>query len=284
MSGRDVPEGDTLHRLAARLQPLVGQRIERLELPRKNVRPDAYTGRAITSIEAIGKHLLIHLDGGVTLRSHLKMHGSWRLLGAGEPDPRGADVVVILRTGDHLAVCKSAPVAELVRTRDLTQRRDAQVRGGLGDLGPDLLGAELDPEIVAQRWQRASQATIAEALLDQRLAAGIGNEWKSELCFIVKVSPFRAPAQVPIETLVTLATEARVRMRKNVVGRPKLYPIDRGRAVGRTARFDRKPGKGPLSVYGRAGEPCYDCGAIIERRVQGTDTPRSTYWCPRCQP
>lgn len=279
-----MPEGDTLHRLANKLAPLVGQRIERLTLPRKNVRPDAYRGRVITGIEAVGKNLLMHIEGGVSLRSHLKMHGSWRLLGSSEPDPKSADVVAILRTETHLAICKSAPVAELVRTRDLAQRRDAQVRGGLGDLGPDVLAADFDPVDAAQRWHHASQPSIAEALLDQRLVAGIGNEWKSELCFVVKLSPFATPSTVPLEVLTQLAREAHERMRKNVVGRPRLYPIDRGRAVGRIARLQRKPGEGPLSVYGRAGEPCYDCRAIIERRVHGTTTPRSTYWCPRCQP
>jgi endonuclease-8 len=279
-----MPEGDTLHRLALKLAPLVGQRIERLTLSRKSVRPDAYTGRAVTGIEAIGKNLLMHFEGGVTLRSHLKMHGTWRLAAASEPDPSGADVVVILRTPMHLAVCRSAPVAELVRTRDLSQRRDAQVRGGLGDLGPDVLGSDFDPIDAAVRWHASVHPTIAEALLDQRLVAGIGNEWKSELCFVVKVSPFTAPGAVALPVLTQLAKEAQERMRRNVVGRPRLYPIDRARAVSRIARFERKPGEGPLSVYGRDGQPCYDCHTTIERRVQPGPTPRSTYWCPRCQP
>jgi len=277
-----MPEGDTLHRLALRLAPLVGQRIERLTLPRKSVRPDAYGGREITSVEAIGKNLLIHLEGGVSLRTHLKMHGGWRLLAASEPDPKSADVVVILRTSMHLAVCASAPVAELVRTRDLTQRRDVQVRGGLGDLGPDVLGPGFDPIDAAHRWHGAPHATLAEALLDQRLVSGIGNEWKSELCFVVRVSPFTRPAEVPLPVLIDLAEQARERMRRNV-RRPRLYPIDRGRAVSRIARFERRPGEGPLSVYGRKGQPCYDCHALIERRVQPGTIPRSTYWCPRCQ-
>lgn len=278
-----MPEGDTIHRLALRFQPLVGEVIEVLALPRKNVREDAYRGRRIERIEARGKNLLIHLEGGVTLRTHLKMHGSFRL------DPRGAgqrfasDVVVFLRTAQFDAVCRSAPIAELIRTADLDRKRDAQVRGGLGDLGIDLLGDAFDAEEIARRWHGARQASIAEALLDQSLAAGIGNEWKSELLFIVKTSPFARPGEIELSVLQKLAHEARTRMRINVEKRPRLYPIDRVRAVGRLARIERKVGEGPVSVYERRGEPCYDCKTPIERVMQG-EPARSTYYCPGCQP
>lgn len=266
---------------------LVGQTIEVLELPRKNVRPDAYAGRAITGSEARGKNFLLHIEGGVTLKSHLKMHGTWRLRAREkehEPRPTEHDVVVFLVTPGFVAVCRSAPIAELVRTRDLELARDAQVRGGLGGLGIDVLGEGFDASEAARRWQAASHPTLAEALLDQRLVAGIGNEWKSELCFLVKVHPFATPPTVPLDVLEKLAIEARIRMRKNVEKKRRLYPIDRIRAEGRVARFEeRKVGQGGLSVYGRRGEPCYDCRSPIERDVRG-DPPRSTYWCPRCQP
>jgi endonuclease VIII len=282
-----VPEGDTIHRLAAKMAPLVGQTIEVLELPRKNVRPDAYAGRAITGVEARGKNLLIHVEGGVTLKSHLKMHGTWRLRArekATEPRPSESDVVVFLVTPRFVAICCSAPIAELVRTRDLELARDAQARGGLGELGIDVLAEGFDVAEAARRWHRASHPTIAEALLDQRLVAGIGNEWKSELCFLAKVHPFSPPRDVPLAVLEKLATEAQVRMHKNVARKRRMYPIDRIRAEGRIARFEeRRPGQGPLSVYGRGGEPCYDCRSPIERAVRG-EPPRSTYWCPRCQP
>ncbi len=279
-----MPEGDTIHRLALRFQPLVGETIEVLALPRKNVRDDAYLGRTIASVEARGKNLLVHLEGGVTLRTHLKMHGRWTLSERAGPKPfLPQDTVVFVRTGRFDALCRSAPIAELVRTSDLGRRIDAQVRSGLGDLGIDILAPGFDPEEAARRWHAAGHPTIAQTLLDQRLVAGIGNEWKSELLFIVKVHPLVPAASVPHAILAALAREAETRMRFNVKRTARLYPIDRARAAGRIARLERKPSEGPLSVYGRGGEPCYDCGARIERRMDG-DPPRSTYFCPGCQP
>jgi endonuclease-8 len=279
-----MPEGDTLHRLANELAPLVGETVEVLALPRKNVPEGAYAGRRIETVEALGKNLLVGLEGGVTLRVHLKMHGRVRL-GPRAPVQgalREPAVVVVLATAAHLVVVRDAPVAELVRTRDVTRAPDAQIRSGLGDLGPDVLSPDFDADAAAACQRAAGHATLAEALLDQRLAAGIGNEWKSELLFVVGVDPFRPPGTVPPETLAQLAREAAARMRQNVAHRPRLYPVDRVRDRGRVARTERTAREGRRSVYERGGQACYRCSGHIERRVHG-EPPRSTYFCPGCQ-
>jgi endonuclease-8 len=279
-----MPEGDSIHRLARELAPLAGDVIEVLALPRKNVPHGAYAGRSIESVEAQGKNLLVHLEGGVSLRVHLKMNGRVRIgarvaEGKALADP---SVVAVLATNAHLVVVRDAPVAELVRTRDLDAAPDAQRPSGLGGLGPDVLADDFDPRLAAERWHRARHPTLAEALLDQGLVAGIGNEWKSELCFVASVDPFRAPGEVPIEALVRLAEQAASRLRLNVERRPRLYPIDRVRDRGRLAHTERTARDGPRSVYDRAGQACYRCGARIEMKRHG-QPPRSTYFCPGCQ-
>lgn len=279
-----MPEGDSIHRLARALAPLVGEVIEVLALPRKRVANDAYAGRRIESVEARGKNLLVGIEGGVTLRVHLRMNGAVRLgpranEAAALRDPA---VVLVLGTSQHLAVGRDAPIAELVRTRDLSRAPDAQIRSGLGTLGPDVLAPGFDPDDAALRWHAARHATIAEALLDQGVVAGIGNEWKSELCFAAGVDPFRPPGDVPLEALGLLGREAAARMRLNVERRPRLYPIDRARDRGRLARTERTAREGRRSVYERRGEPCYRCGTAIEMKRHG-QPPRSTYFCPGCQ-
>lgn len=263
----------------------MGEVIETLSLPRKYVPDGAYAGRRVEGVEARGKNLLVHVEGGVTLRVHLKMNGRVTI-GPRVPLRPDPSVVFALSTREHLVVGRDAPIAELVRTRDLARTPDAQVRSGLGGLGPDLLAAGFVPDEAAARWHQSRHATIAEALLDQGLAAGIGNEWKSELLFVVGIDPFRSPSDVPLATLVELAAQAATRMRRSVEARPALYPIDRRRG-GRLARTARGPDRASpeglaVGVYERGGEPCYRCGQRVEMKRHG-QPPRSTYFCPGCQ-
>jgi endonuclease-8 len=275
-----VPEGDSLHRAAAQLRPvLVGKQVAALELTRRVERTDAVIGCTVLAAEARGKNLLIHFDNGFSLHVHLKMWGRiivWPLAEARRN--AGPSTVVVLDTDAHRVVVSEAPVARLIRSEDLT--RDFHFR----HLGPDLLGESFDLEEALKRLMQRTELPLGEAVMDQSAVAGIGNVWKSELCFNLKLDPF---ARVPLhseEELRALLVMARQQMQKSVAQQPRKLPdpfTPRGR--GRQPRLEPRLGQGRTSVYGRQGKPCYDCGTTVEMRRQG-ETLRSTYYCPRCQP
>src|SRR5690242_774420 len=165
-----MPEGDSLHRAARRLQVLVGERVEvEAPHPRAAVKGlvEQLDGRRLESVEAVGKNLLLRFEGGLVLRSHLRMNGRWRV------EPRGAHRTgrpwLVLRGDEHEAVLWNGPVLELAR--------DARVR----HLGPDILASppDFDAMLELLRAEPKSRA-VGDALLDQRLVAGIGNMWKAE--------------------------------------------------------------------------------------------------------
>jgi endonuclease-8 len=170
---------------------------------------------------------------------------------------------VILEAGDVVAVCFSAPEVELLPA--------GQVHGhaALQRLGPDLLAPDFDEAEVLARLRAAIDLEIADALLDQSIAAGIGNVYKSEILFLERVSPFARVASLDDDTLCRLLRTARRQLRRNV-----------GTSERRTT-----PGtqRSALWVYDRAGRPCARCGTPIRRALQGPHA-RSTYWCPTCQP
>lgn len=262
-----MPEGDTIHRIARALRAeLPGRVIDRIEL--HDAGPVAeLAGRAVTGVEAVGKHLLVHIEGGWSLRVHLGMKGRWRKLHARERRPAHATVVLIV--GDVAYVCSRAYRAELARTSVLRQHPR------LARLGPDLLE---DPPRIDDAVARASLLAhggreIADLLLDQRVASGIGNVYKSEVLFARKIHPSTPVRALDRAALHALFTEAARLMRLNLATRRRTAVPVRRRA---------RPGSVRLYVYGRAGEPCLDCGARIERIVQG-DMARSTYYCPGCQ-
>jgi endonuclease VIII len=246
---RRMPEGDALHRAARRLQPLVGQRLQaESPHPRGAVTgvAERVDGLRLESVEAAGKNLLFRFEGGVVLRSHLRMRGRWLVR------PRGSPVLgrpwLVLR-GDRLeAVQVNGPVLEL------TQRA---VRG----LGPDILGERLDLGAIVARLRREHPSReVGDALLDQRVVAGIGNKWKAEALWRAQVSPWRPLSDVPEEALRDVLAHAARTMRASVEG-------------AREAN----------AVYRRAGRPCPRCGEAIRSRGQG-DSNRIAYWCPGCQP
>jgi len=241
-----MPEGDALRRAAARLQPLVGERVEvETPHPRAAVKQIAerLDGRTLEAVEAVGKNLLLYFEGGLVLRSHLRMNGRWRL------DPRGARRVgrpwLVLRGSRHEGVLWNGPVLEL--------SGDA-VRG----LGPDILDDPPDLERMLRNLRRADQGReVGDALLDQRLVAGIGNMWKAEALWEARVSPWAPLGEVPDDDLhATLDAAARL-MRRALAARRE-----------------------PHSVYRR--HVCPRCGGLVSSRGQG-DTNRTTYWCPVCQ-
>ena len=270
-----MPEGDTLHRTAAGLRPyLVGRTVTAARTGGPGAVPqiDRVVGREITAVEALGKNLLIRFDGALELRTHLRMNGSWHRYRPGERWRRpAARARLVLEVPGAVAVCFDAPVVELF------EQRAEDVHPGLGTLGPDVLAAEFDrTEALRRLRDRARRETaIGEALLDQRALAGIGNVYKSEVLFIERVSPFTTVGALDDATLGRLVDRARALMLANVAP---------GRGPERiTTTGDRAAG-GPLYVYGRAGRPCRRCGTAIGSRAQGADLPRTTYWCPRCQP
>jgi len=261
-----MPEGDTLHKAAARLRPaLVGHLLTRFEAPRL-VGDRPHLGTAIEGVEARGKHLLVHFGGGLTLRTHLRMSGSWHLYRDGERWQKGAHLAraVVGADSGWVAVCFQAPVVE-------TYHRAGRPPDALAGLGPDLcLAASLHDEVLDDVLERAATlaapgTTLGEALLDQRIAAGIGNVYKSEACWAERVDPGA------LLELVDPATRRRVWA---TAARQLQANLDRA------ARRTHPAG---LAVYGRRGQPCHRCGTPIRMARHG-DQARSSYWCPGCQP
>ncbi len=260
-----MPEGDTIHRTAARLRPaLLGRTVVRVEATR-SAHPCPPPGTVIEAVEARGKHLLVHFDDGWVLQSHMRMTGSWHLYRPGERWQRPSHLVRALIEVDAdaddprgwIAVCFSAPVVELVRA----PRTD--------HLGPDLCRPDADLTEAVDRMERLDPATeLAEVLLDQRICAGVGNVYKSEVAFAHGLHPLTPIGAIPTARRVDLVATAARLLRQNLTT---------------SARTTVSGPPGSLAVYGRRGEPCRRCDTPIRRAVTGPQA-RSTYWCPRCQP
>ena len=270
-----MPEGDTIHKLARALAPVLSGRLESVWL-RDLPHAARLQGGTVFGLRAIGKHLLIGVSApgepDRILRTHLGLHGSWRRYPASDPRGRpGERARVILRTADTKLVCLQAPQVEVFRAADLGRHR------ALSALGPDLI----DPpvcmhRVLAQARAAASAVTIGELLLDQRVAAGIGNVFKCELLFLAGIHPWRAAARVPPGILRALYGEAQRLLIANVAPGPRTTTRD---PVSGRPRSDREL----LWVYGRHGRPCLRCGVTIRTRRQGEQA-RPTWWCPGCQP
>jgi endonuclease VIII len=244
-----VPEGDTLHRAARRLQPLVGRRIEATS-PHPRARAEGVAaridGRVLESVEAVGKNLVLRFSGGVVLRSHLRMTGRWTLRPRNE---RRTGRPWLVLGGDTLeAVLWNGPVLEL-HLRALER------------LGPDILASPPDLDKMIKRLRGADLSRpLGEALLDQSLVSGIGNMWMAEALWAAELSPWRRLHDVSDDARRRALETAASLMRASV---------ERGR-------------EGPHRVYGRAGRPCPRCGTPIRAWGLG-DANRTAYWCPRCQ-
>lgn len=260
-----MPEGDSLHSLARKLAPaLVGAQLRSLRVPEASG-PPPRPGAVIEAVEASGKYLRIRFAGGIELQTHLRMNGRWILFRRDDPMSYAGHLArVVLETDDHVAVCLRAPVVRLVRVA--AGGDPAAVPPSLAHLGPDLCRADADlAAAVARLTSHAVPTTsIGEALLDQRVMAGIGNVFKSEVCFACRVDPFRLLGDVDHETRERLVRTAARQLRANV----------------RPGRRTTVPGG--LAVYGRERQPCLRCGALIVAARQGADA-RVTYWCPSCQ-
>jgi endonuclease-8 len=243
-----MPEGDSLHRAARALQVLVGERVA-VETPHpqaaaKQLAP-RLDGLRLETAQAVGKNLLLGFEGGLILRSHLRMRGRWQVRPLGSP--RRGRPWLVLASPTHEALLWNGPVLELTR-------------GALPRLGPDILAEPPDLAAMVARLRRAkSSRELGEALLDQRLVAGIGNVWRAEALWQARVSPWSRLGDVSHEELEGVLGEAARLMRASLDG-------------GRPQR----------AVYRRAGRPCLRCGTPIRSRGQGDDN-RTAYWCPACQ-
>ncbi len=228
-------------------------------------------GREISAVESVGKNLLIRLDNGLEIRTHLRMNGSWHRYRPGErwrrPPSRAR---LVIEVPGAVAVCFDAPVVELFETRA------ESLHPSLSRLGPDLLAAGFDGAEAVRRLRAPERArtSIAEALLDQRALAGIGNVYKNEVLWLERASPFLAVADVDDDTLGRLVATAHRLLNANV---------DARRGPERVTTAGDRGAPGALYVYGRTGRPCRRCRTPIAVTRQGTDLPRSTYWCPTCQ-
>jgi endonuclease-8 len=270
-----VPEGDTLFRTAAGLRPyLVGRTVIAAWTGGPGPVPKVarIVGSEVTAVEALGKNLLIRFDNGLEIRTHLRMRGSWHRYRPGERWRRpAARARLVIEVPGAVAVCFDAPVVELFE-----QRAEA-LHHSLGRLGPDLLAPDFAADAAIGRLRDPGRAgvPIAEGLLDQRAMAGIGNVYKNELLWIERVSPFATVADLDDDTLARLIGTARRLMVANVAA---------GHGHERETTIGDRGAPGPLYVYGRTGRPCRRCGTPISSTRQGRDIPRTTYWCPTCQP
>jgi endonuclease-8 len=258
-----MPEGDTIHDAARRMRAVLeGRTPEQIVMPHPRHGfdrwPERLAGRAVRSVDAHGKHLFVRFDGELTLHSHLRMTGSWGVYRVGARWRRARHRAWLeIRAGEWSVVEFDGPVLELMReSRTRFDRR-------LAALGPDVIGERFDAGAFLARLRAQSPTrAIGDALLDQRIVAGIGNVWKSESCFAVHVSPWRELGHLREEEALAIVEFAHERMTHSA-------EVD-----GFSTR--------PRAVYKRAGLPCERCGTPIRSHGQGDDN-RTTYWCPGCQ-
>ena len=243
-----MSEGDTILRTANALRPRLAGK------PLTAATPDSFrrlVGSTVTDVEARGKHLLIHFDNGLVLHSHMRMTGFWHIYRPGEPWRRPARLArVVLGNDETVAVLFNAPVAELKRERELNH--------DLAHLGPDVLAPQLDIDEIIKRARGSERQALGEILLNQRVAAGIGNIYKCETLWRLKLDPWMPASELDDEALARLYRTARELMQ------------------GALKRHQ------PHAVHGKAGRSCPRCWGRIGCRNQG-DPPRLTYYCARCQ-
>lgn len=298
-----MPEGDTLARIATVLREvLAGRRVTAARGGPGGASLERVIGDEVVAVRARGKHLLISFAGGLTLHTHLGLHGSWHRYRTGEPWRRAASrAVAVLEVPGAVCVCFDAPTVELIETRALA------IHPRLSRLGPELLadGFDVGDALARLRAPRLAGTTIGDALLDQRALAGLGNVYRSELCFMERLDPFTPVEAVGDAVLHRLVERGAILLAANSRGGTR---VTTGPGAG-----------GPLYVYGRTGRPCRRCGTLVRSEISTRvrahagalvaapdgamvgapdgarvgapagprvteGAPRRVYWCPRCQP
>jgi len=252
-----MAEGDTILRTARRIEAAIGNqelRVRALNGRSRAARVERLNGHRLDRVESRGKHLLLHL-GHLVLHSHLGMNGSWQVCRRGDRWRKQASAAWVKLSGERMeAVQFGGPTLRVLNVAQL--RRDPT----LARLGPDILAPDFEVAAAVGALRLSSDRELGDALLDQRLLAGVGNVFKSEACFAAKSNPWNPIAELSDDELEEVLAAARSLMQDSVArGRPN------------------------PAIYRRAGQPCPTCGAPIAARGQG-DANRRTYWCPRCQP
>ena len=241
-----MPEGDTVFRIARTLdEALSGKVVTRFETVLPKLERGSIKGRTVERVRSVGKNLIIDFSGDVSLRTHLRMNGSWHLYRAGERwRKKRDDMRIVIATKDFEAVGFNIPVAEL----------NSEVT-----VGPDLLGETLDVDEAVRRIRELAAEEIGSVLLNQHVIAGIGNIYKSEVLYVCGINPFTRVEALDEAALQRIVKKGRAILQRSTRERPR------------------------FQVYERGGQPCRKCGTRIEYRKQGPEV-RGTYWCPKCQP
>jgi endonuclease VIII len=257
-----MPEGDVVWYTARRLhEALAGRVLTRSDFRVPRLATADLSGDVVTETAARGKHLLTRTKNGLTVHTHLKMDGSWRVRPAAERLRDSHRIRLLLANEEWQAVGYQLGVVELIRTSE-----EARITG---HLGPDLLGPDWDRDEAARRLVAEPDRPIGEALLDQRNLAGLGTVYMAETLFLRGVDPSRPVGSVEdLHALVELGH--------------RLLDANKTRA-GHVTTGDARPGRESW-VYGRAGRPCRRCGTMIKRGEQGPPgQERVRFWCPNCQ-
>lgn len=259
-----MPEGDAVWYTARRLHEALAGRV----LTRSDFRVPRYAtvdlaGQRVTEAVARGKHLLIRTDRGLTVHTHLRMEGTWRIEPAGRPPRDSHRLRLLLANSEWVAAGYQLGITEVLRTA-----HEDQVTG---HLGPDLLGPDWDAAVAASRLASDPGRPIGEALLDQRNLAGAGVIFATEMLFLRGIDPWRTVGSVSADDLTAL-----VELGHRLLDTNKERP-------GHVTTGDTRPGRENWA-YGRAGRPCRRCGTPIRKGQQGPPgQERPRFWCPNCQ-
>jgi len=276
-----MPEGDTLFRTARALnrafagKPVTGFRSTYPLLTRFHD-DTPLTGRSVERVESRGKWLLMHFSGGATLATHLLMNGSWHIYRPGQPwqQPR-SNMRIVVENSDYIAVGFRVPVAHIHTVQSLARDRR------IPPVAIDVLRPEFDIAGAVRRLIACASEEVGDVLLHQEVLAGVGNVFKSEICFVAGINPFCRVSALSPDQAKTLVEIAQRLVSANVLeDSGEMIVTYRGQQRRTTHQSD--PGAS-LWVYGRRGEPCRRCGASIRKRIQGPDA-RVTFWCQHCQP
>ena len=279
-----MPEGDTIYRAARALQRVIGGKVVTgfetglAKLARVND-DSPLVGRVVEKVESRGKWLLIYFSGDLILVTHMLMSGSWHLYRVGEKWRMGrSQMRVVIKTEDWEAVAFNVPIAEFYSARSL--ERSSQVP----KLGPDILSEQFTVEggvgRLIEYGRENPDAEIGVVLLNQRVIAGLGNVYKSEVAFAAGVNPFRAMRTITEREMERVVDFAQRYMKSNVAEGTDVGIVTTSGNRQTTHAMDREQ---RLWVYRRQGQECRRCGATVMMRKQGVQV-RSTYWCPECQP
>jgi endonuclease VIII len=271
-----MPEGDTIHKLAAAMRPdLLGRVLQEVRLASGVAGAERLVGQEVSEVWAVGKHLLIQVRGGWLLRSWLGMTGKWHRYRLGERWQKEQHLArAVLHTERHVFVCFQPPQVEVFHIRELPGHPR------LSRLGPDLCLPDPDLDEVLRRARLGSDdRPIGDLLLDQQVAAGIGNVFRCELLFLERLDPWRPACEVPDEALRSVYVRAAELLRANLLtARRTTLPATLRAPPGRR---DRTPGA-LFWVYDRLRRPCRRCGAMIQQTRTGENA-RLLWWCPDCQ-